>query len=106
VDNAVQANLLAALAEKPEALNTVYNVACGRQTSLNALFDMIRGYLGAHYPEVQRIEAQYGPFRKGDVVHSLADIGKAERLLGYMPEFQIEAGLKMTVDWFVKAFKK
>jgi UDP-N-acetylglucosamine 4-epimerase len=102
VDNAVQANLLAALAEGPEALNTVYNVACGRRTSLNELFEMIRGYLGAHYPEIRGIEPVYGPFRKGDVEHSLADIGKAERLLGYAPEFQIDAGLKMTVEWFVK----
>jgi UDP-N-acetylglucosamine 4-epimerase len=106
VDNAVQANLLAALAEEAGALNTVYNVACGRQTSLNALFQMIRESLGDHFPEIRRIEPRYGPFRKGDVVHSLADIGKAGRLLGYEPEFQIDEGLKMTVEWFVGAFKK
>ncbi len=105
VDNAVQANLLAALAEEAGALNTVYNVACGRQTSLNALFAMIRRSLGEHDPEILKIEARYGPFRKGDVVHSLADIGKAGRLLGYEPEFQIDEGLKMTVEWFVRAFK-
>ncbi|MBI5583051.1 MAG: SDR family oxidoreductase [Deltaproteobacteria bacterium] len=103
VDNAVQANLLAALAERAEALNTVYNVACGRRTSLNDLFLTIRRRLGEYFPELNRIEARYGPFRKGDVLHSLADIGKAERLLGYAPEFSSDEGLKITVDWFVQA---
>jgi UDP-N-acetylglucosamine/UDP-N-acetylgalactosamine 4-epimerase len=102
VDNAVQANLLAALVEDESALNTVYNVACGRQTSLSELFRIIRRHLGEHDPEIGRVEPLYGSFRQGDVLHSLADISKAERLLGYEPVFQIEAGLKMTVAWFVK----
>jgi UDP-N-acetylglucosamine/UDP-N-acetylgalactosamine 4-epimerase len=102
VDNAVQANILAALAEDENASNTVYNVACGRQTSLNELFRIIRGYLEEHDPEIRRIEPLYGPSRRGDVLHSLADISKAGRLLGYAPGFQIDAGLKKTVAWFVK----
>jgi len=101
VDNAVQANLLAALAEEKEALNTVYNVACGQRTSLNDLWRIIRGHLAQNNPAIGRIEPVYGPFRQGDVLHSLADIGKAKSLLGYDPIFNSEEGLKETVAWFL-----
>jgi len=101
VDNAVQANLLAALAEEKEALNTVYNVACGQRTSLNDLWRIIRGHLAQGNPAIGRIEPVYGPFRQGDVLHSLADIGKAKSLLGYDPIFNSEEGLKETVAWFL-----
>lgn len=101
VDNAAQANILAALADKPEALNTVYNVACGQRTSLNDLFRIIRANLAAVHPEIGEIEPVYGPFRQGDVLHSLADIGKARSLLGYEPEVYVEEGLKRTVEWFL-----
>jgi UDP-N-acetylglucosamine 4-epimerase len=101
VDNAVQANLLAALAEGKEALNTVYNVACGQRTSLNDLWRIIRGHLAENNPAIGRIEPDYGPFRQGDVLHSLADIGKARKLLGYVPIFNIEEGLRETVAWFL-----
>jgi UDP-N-acetylglucosamine 4-epimerase len=101
VDNAVQANLLAALTENPEGVNTVYNVACGQRTSLTDLFTTIRAHLAAVYPEIGAIEPVYGPFRKGDVLHSLADIGKARSLLGYDPDFYVEEGLRRTVVWFL-----
>ncbi len=101
VDNAVQANLLAALAEGKEALNTVYNVACGQRTSLNDLWRIIRGHLAENNPAIGRIEPVYGPFRQGDVLHSLADINKAKSLLGYNPIFNSEEGLKETVTWFL-----
>jgi UDP-N-acetylglucosamine/UDP-N-acetylgalactosamine 4-epimerase len=101
VDNAVQANLLAALTVEAGALNTVYNIACSRQTSLNDLLRVIRGRLAEERPEIGRIEPVYGPFRRGDVLHSLADITKARKRLGYEPGYYIEEGLKETVDWFL-----
>jgi len=101
VDNAVQANLRAALADEAEALNTVYNIACHRQTSLNDLLRIIRSRLAEERPEIARIEPVYGPFRQGDVLHSLADITKARKLLGYEPGYYIEEGLKETVAWFL-----
>jgi UDP-N-acetylglucosamine/UDP-N-acetylgalactosamine 4-epimerase len=101
VDNAVQANLLAALTEESGALNTVYNIACNRQTSLNDLFRILRDRLAEHKPNISRIEPIYGAFRKGDVLHSLADITKARTILGFEPIFHIEEGLKNTVDWFL-----
>ena len=101
VDNAVQANLRAALADEAEALNTVYNIACQRQTSLNDLLRIIQARLAEERPEIARIEPVYGPFRQGDVLHSLADITKARKLLGYDPVYHIEEGLKETVSWFL-----
>jgi UDP-N-acetylglucosamine/UDP-N-acetylgalactosamine 4-epimerase len=106
VDNAVQANLLAATVDDPAALNTVYNIACSRQTSLNDLFRILRERLGEQNDSIGRIEPLYGSFRQGDVLHSLADISKARRLLGYEPLFHIEEGLKNTVDWFLLGGKK
>jgi UDP-N-acetylglucosamine 4-epimerase len=105
VDNAVQANLLAAVTEEAGALNTVYNIACSRQTSLNDLVRVIRSRLAEAQPDIGRIEPVYGPFRQGDVRHSLADITKARKLLGYEPVYYIEEGLKETVAWFFSRHK-
>jgi len=77
VDNAVQANLLALFTENPEAVNQVYNIACGKQTSLLQLFEGLRSI------DNLDLKPTFGPERKGDVKHSLADISKAQRLLGY-----------------------
>lgn len=97
VDNAVQINLLAAMAESPDAANQVYNVAVGDQTTLNQLYEYLRENLRDAYPHVADTQPVYRDFRAGDVRHSRADIGKAQRLLGYQPEFRIEEGLRKTV---------
>jgi UDP-N-acetylglucosamine 4-epimerase len=93
VANAVQANILAATAEKDEAWNQVYNVACGKQTTLEELFTMIRDTVAENFPEAAAIEPLYQDFRPGDIRHSLADIGKARMLLDYEPGFHIREGL-------------
>jgi UDP-N-acetylglucosamine 4-epimerase len=95
VDNAVQANLLALFTENKEALNQVYNIACGKQTSLVELFDGLKAHLSAG------INPTFGPERKGDVKHSLADISKARRLLGYVVLVNVEEGLRETMKWFL-----
>ena len=74
MDNAVQANLLAAVTEEAGALNTVYNIACGRQTSLNDLLRVIRSRLAEEQPEIGRIESVYGPFRQGNVASALEKV--------------------------------
>ncbi len=94
VDNAVQANILSLFTNKKEAVNQVYNIACGHQTSLNELFDHLRKEAGSE------LQPLYGPERVGDVKHSLADISKAKRLLGYNPEISVENGLKKTFSWY------
>jgi dTDP-D-glucose 4,6-dehydratase len=68
---------------------------------LNDLFGILRNRLAEQRAEIGRIEPVYGPFRQGDVLHSLADITKARTLLGFEPIFHIEEGLKETVSWFL-----
>lgn len=100
VDNVIQANLLALCAERPEALNTVYNVAFGECTTLNELFEYLREDLAEFDPEIAKVEPQYGPPRIGDIPHSLASIEKARKLLGYSPRYNVKAGLKEAVRWY------
>jgi UDP-N-acetylglucosamine 4-epimerase len=99
IDNAVQANLLAATAEPADAANQVYNVAVGGRTSLNELFAYLQQVLaenGVQYdmPSIHR------DFRPGDVRHSQADITKARQLLGYVPAFDIRAGIQVAMPWY------
>ncbi|MBQ9777163.1 MAG: SDR family oxidoreductase [Lentisphaeria bacterium] len=100
VDNVVQANQLALLADTPEAVNQVYNVAFGERTTLKELFTCLRDNLAQFDPEIGKIEAQYGPNRVGDIPHSLASIDKAASLLGYAPEFSVRDGLKQATKWY------
>ncbi|MFH1119447.1 MAG: SDR family oxidoreductase [Bacteroidota bacterium] len=100
IDNVVQANQLALITGKPEALNTVYNVAYGENASLNELYNYLTGFLSAFNPEIAGIKPVYGPPRKGDVLHSLASIDKAGRLLGYNPEYSLRSGLEQAIQWY------
>ena len=102
VDNVIQANQLALLAEKPEAVNQVYNVAFGERTTLNELFGYLREDLAVFDPEIAKVEAKYGPNRAGDIPHSLACIDKAKTLLGYAPEFSVKRGLQAATEWYFK----
>ncbi len=100
IENVVQANVLAALAG-PDGLNQVYNVAYGGRTTLNQLFSSLAETLreqGVEYAVAPR----HGDFRAGDVRHSQADIGKARSLLAYAPQYDIQAGLKQAMPWYVK----
>jgi UDP-N-acetylglucosamine 4-epimerase len=101
VENAVQANLLAAVVDQEAAINQVYNVAVNAQTSLNEVFDMIREMLADHYPAVRSVVPVYRAERKGDMKFSRADISKASRLLGYNPLYRVRQGLEKTVAWYV-----
>ena len=102
VDNAVQANLLAATADNHAALGQVFNVAYGERTTLNELFMLIQGALAGQGAEVGSRTPVFRDFRAGDVRHSLADIGKAQRLLGYAPQFDVACGLGLTAEWYGK----
>jgi UDP-N-acetylglucosamine 4-epimerase len=105
VKNVVQANLLAATVAAPEALNQAYNIAVGRRTTLDELFALLRDRLAARHPRLADAKPAYGPARPGDVMHSLADIGKARRLLGYAPTHSIEQGLDESLDWYERNLK-
>lgn len=101
IDNAIQANLLAALTENESAINQVYNVAYGERTTLNQLYFIIRDKMAKVYPEIGELEPVYGPARAGDVRHSLAEISKAFGLLGYTPSHSVEQGLNAALEWYM-----
>ncbi|KIO49432.1 NAD-dependent epimerase/dehydratase family protein [Nitrosospira sp. NpAV] len=101
IENVIQANLLAALTENPEAVNQIYNVAINERTSLNQLYEMMRVLLLEKFPHLQHHKPEYVDFRKGDVRHSQADISKAARLLGFAPTHRIDEGLKQALDWYI-----
>jgi len=94
VDNAVQANILSLLTTNAAAVNQVYNIACGHQTSLLELFNHLKAEAGS------LLEPVHGPERTGDVKHSLADISKSRALLGYQPSVSVNEGLRKTFAWY------
>jgi UDP-N-acetylglucosamine 4-epimerase len=100
IDNVIQANEKAMLSENPEAVNTIFNVACGERTDLNTLIDLLKQSLSKHDKAILDIETTYGPLRLGDVPHSLASIDKAKKILDYQPQFNLKEGLVEAVEWY------
>lgn len=94
IDNAVQANMLSLFTANKEAVNQVYNIACGNKTSLLELFSGLKNEAGTS------LQPLHAPERIGDVKHSLADIEKAKQLLGYSPSVSVKEGLKKTFHWY------
>ena len=101
VDNAVQANLLAAVSEVRKA--EVINIAVGQSTSLNHLFNYLKEELCLNQIIYEKTP-KYLNFRQGDVRHSLASIEKAQVILGYEPTFDVRRGLTKTVEWYLRKF--
>ncbi|MDX1623778.1 MAG: SDR family oxidoreductase [Gemmatimonadota bacterium] len=101
VENAVQANLLAATTEDREAIGEVYNVAVQERTSLNELFRLLRDMLAPRFPRLEEEEPVYADFRPGDVRHSEADITRARERLGYRPTHTLREGLAEALPWYV-----
>jgi UDP-glucose 4-epimerase len=94
IDNVVEANLLACKAPATEVAGRVFNVATARGVDLNETFQVLKkltGYTG---------EVKYGPERTGDVKHSVADISRTEKHLGYKPKVNFEEGLARTIAWY------
>ncbi len=105
IDNCVQANIMAATADDEEAADQVYNVAYGERTSLNDLYALIQERVREYFPPAAEAKPVYRDFRAGDVRHSLADIGKARQLIGYMPQYSIKAGLDEAASWYIDRFR-
>ncbi len=103
IENAVQANLLAATAGS-EARNQVYNVAVSDRTDLRQLFEALKQNLGIHGIAYTK-EPVHRDFRDGDVRHSQADISKAQRLLAYAPQHDIHAGIAQAMPWYIGFLK-
>jgi UDP-N-acetylglucosamine 4-epimerase len=93
-------NVLAATTENSAAVNTVYNVAFGENTSLNELYELLRTYLSEFDEVIRNIVPLFGEERLGDVKHSLASIEKARNLLNYNPVYNIKDGLKEAIKWY------
>ncbi len=103
IDNAVQMNILSAVADD-SAKDEVYNVAFGDRTSLNDLFSALIEALNQNSIDI-RTKPTYRDFRAGDVRHSLADISKAKKILGYHPLFNISQGIQKAIPWYVKKLR-
>lgn len=101
VNNVVQANLLAATTSNPNAINQIYNIALGEQTTLIELFELIRDSLKLHGFKFD-LNPTYLNSRAGDVRHSLADINKATTLLGYSPTHRIKEGLNLCIPEHIR----
>lgn len=105
IDNVIQMNELAMTTQNADAINTVYNTAFGDRTTLSELVDLLKDNLSAFDTKILDVKVIYGPNRAGDIPHSLASIAKAERLLGYKPQFSIQEGLKEAVVWYYNNLK-
>ena len=95
IANVIDANLKAAV--HPDAVGQAFNIGCGEQTSLNQLIEKINGLLGSQLNPVHESA------RKGDVRHSVADVSKAENIMGFVPLTTLEAGLERVLDWYRNA---
>lgn len=100
IDNVIQMNILALQTQNADAVNQIYNTAYGERTTLNQLVAYLKEYLSEYDPEIAKAEPVHGPNRAGDIPHSLANVDKARRLLGYSPEFSMKQGLKEAVKWY------
>ncbi|AFI97308.1 NAD-dependent epimerase/dehydratase family protein [Acinetobacter baumannii] len=104
IQNAVQANILAATAPNVQE-SAVYNIAFGERISLNQLYQEISDNLRT-LAKLEKTQPHYRDFRTGDVRHSLADITKAKEILHYQPRYSVRDGLKEAVSWYVAEFNK
>jgi len=93
IDNVVEANLLAARAERTQG--QVINIACGCAVTINEIINMINLSLG------KNIKPVYTDPRPGDVKHSLAEITSAHNLIGYKPTMSFEQGLQKAINWYL-----
>ena len=94
IDNVVHANLLACKAPATQVAGRVFNVATGTRIDLNEMFRVLKKLTG--YPG----DVKHGPERAGDVKHSLADLSRSDKYLGYKPQVNFEEGLRRTIDWY------
>ncbi|MBU1368104.1 MAG: NAD-dependent epimerase/dehydratase family protein, partial [Bacteroidetes bacterium] len=105
IDNVVQANLKAALTENLTAVNQVYNVAYGDRTTLNDLSHWLREILATYDPAIASVSIDHGPYRQGDIPHSLASIEKARTKIGYDPQYNLKQGLVEACKWYWENLK-
>lgn len=101
IENAIQANILAATNTNKKAFNNIYNIALGDRTSLNELYAMLQTAINKQ-SNIKHSKLIYRGFRAGDVKHSQADISKAKNLLGYRPTHKVKSGIDETINWHLE----
>ena len=106
VDNVVQANILAAIANNNGNIFNIFNIAVGYKTSLNQLYKLISDEIKAIKKDIKINIPVYKDFRPGDIKHSLADISLAEKIIGYTPIIKIENGIKLILPWYQNILSK
>lgn len=106
VENAIQANLLAAVTIQESLKGQIYNVAVGERTTLNQLYHHLRNTLVTNFSHLKSAQPVHRDFRLGDVRHSLADIRKARDLLGYEPSHRVLEGLDEALGWYVSLLSR
>ena len=102
IDNVIQMNILALTTDNEEALNTVYNVAFGKRTTLLELTTLLKDHLSAFDSNIAKVEIKHRENRVGDIPHSLASVDKAKTLLNYNPKYNINDGIKEAINWYWK----
>ncbi|MFG6686991.1 SDR family oxidoreductase [Mariniflexile sp. HNIBRBA6329] len=106
IDNVIQININALTTSNKDALNTIYNVAFGEETTLLELTSLLKSYLSEFDSEINNVEIKHTTNRAGDIPHSLASIEKAKKLLNYHPNYNIKNGLKEAINWYWENLKK
>ena len=100
IDNVIQMNHLGATTNNLGAINQVFNTAVGERNNLIRLTTFLKEFLSVYDPKIAKVEIINGPERKGDISHSHASIEKARKILYYQPQFNLEEGLKLAVEWY------
>ena len=106
IENVLQANQLAATVTNPEALNKAYNIAFGERYTINELVHRLEESLNRVSGAKTKVRLETIPERPGDIKHSLADISKAQRLLGYKPAYSLQEGLEEAMQWYWNFFNE
>lgn len=104
IDNVIKANILSALNNRILE-HKVFNIAAGQKTSLNKLFLIIKKIICKNYKKYS-LDPLKKNFRKGDIMHSHANIDKAKKFLAYKPDYFINEGIRRTIDWYMSDLKK
>ena len=100
IDNVILANQLAATTTNKDAINKVYNVACGDQSILKNIVLKLQELLSQFDDKIAAVNIEYGPERLGDIKHSLASIKRGETLLNYQPSHNVNDGLEEAINWY------
>ena len=105
IDNVIQMNQRAATTKSTEALNQIYNVAYGENTTVKELIDLLREILSSKDAAIADVGVEHQDERLGEVKHSLASIEKAKKLLGYDPQYSMREGLEEAITWYWEALR-